>query len=343
MSKLNSQRKKTTLLCTMIREIVPEIGARLLLEPEWNTVGQITFKNGLRKYFRYNTLDINTKGSSEIAADKDYTNFFLKSLGYPTVPESKAFYSDEWSRTIGSTDRRIGDAYEHAKKLGFPVIVKPNGGSQGKNISFVYNKNEFYKSVKTIFESDRIALVQKIVKGKDYRIVVLDNQIIAAYQRIPLNVIGDGKSNIKQLFNDKMNQIAQFGRKNKIDIDDERIKITLKHQNIDKKYVPTKDELVTLLCNANLSTGGDAIDVTDNMHKFFKETAINITKDMGLRLCGVDIMIDGDISEKTNKFTVIEINSNPSFLNYYSIGDNQKTRIRNMYKEILLKIQNSNC
>ena len=343
MSMQNRERKKTTLLCNMIREIAPEIGAHLLLEPEWNTVGQITFKNGIKKYFRYNTLDINTKGSSEIAADKDYTNFFLKSLGYPTVPGSKAFYSDEWSNTIGSTNRRIQDAYKHAQKLGFPVIVKPNGGSQGKNISFVNNKNEFYKSVKTIFESDRIALVQKIVSGKDYRIVVLDNKIIAAYQRIPLNIIGDGKSSVSQLFDVKMNQIAQIGRKNKIDINDERIQLKLKHQNINKKYIPKKDEVVTLLCNANLSTGGDAIDVTDKMHKFFKETAINITKDMGLRLCGVDIMIDGDISKKTKKYTVIEINSNPSFLNYYSIGDIQKARIRNMYKEILLKIQNSNC
>lgn len=336
-----NKKKKITLLCKMIKEIAPEIGAKLYLEPEWNTVGQIRFKNGINKYFRYNTLDINTKGSSEIAADKDYTNFFLKSLGYPIVPGSKAFYSDEWADTIGSKERRITDAYRHAKKLGFPVIVKPNSGSQGNNVVFVNNKVEFYHSVNKIFEKDRIVLVQKIVKGKDYRIVVLDNKIIAAYQRIPLNVVGDGKSNLKDLFEIKMNHLEKCGRKRKLDIDDDRIVLTLKHKKIDKKFVPQKDQVVSLLCNANLSTGGDVLDVTDNIDPFFKKIAINITKDMGLRLCGVDLMIDGDISQKTNKYTVIEINSNPSFLNYFSIGDMQKRRIREMYKEIFLKIQNS--
>ncbi len=337
-----TERKKITLLCKIIREIAPEIGAKLLIEPEWNTVGQITFKNGSKKYFRYNTLDINTKGSSEIASDKDYTNFFLKSLGYPTVPGSKAFYSDEWANTIGSKGRRIGSAYDHAKKIGFPVIVKPNSGSQGKDVSFVDNKVEFFESVKNIFRGDRIVLVQKIVTGKDYRIVVLDNKIIAAYQRIPLNVIGDGESNISTLFNKKMKTLENLGRKRKINIDDDRIKLTLKHQQKSLDYIPKLNETIYLLCNANLSTGGDVIDVTEKIHPYFKKQAINITKDMGLRLCGVDIMIDGDISNKTNKYTVIEINSNPSFLNYYSIGKPQKETIKKMYKEILLKIQNSN-
>lgn len=335
-----TNRKKVTLLCKMIREIAPEIGAKLHLEPEWNTVGQITFKNGIKKYFRYNTLDINTKGSSEIASDKDYTNFFLKSMGYPTVPGSKAFYSDEWADTIGSEHRKIDEAYKYATGLGFPVIVKPNSGSQGKDVSFVNNKTEFFESVRNIFKSDRIVLVQKIVTGKDYRIVVLDNRIIAVYQRIPLNVIGNGKSSITKLFNEKMKTLEKLGRKRKINIDDNRIKLALKHQQKDQRYIPKVNEVVYLLCNANLSTGGDVIDVTDKIHPYFKKQAIDITRDMGLRLCGVDLMIDGDISTKTDKYTVIEINSNPSFLNYYSIGKSQKEKIRNMYKEILIKIEN---
>ncbi|HYC34138.1 MAG TPA: cyanophycin synthetase, partial [Candidatus Paceibacterota bacterium] len=77
----------------MLKKIAPRIGAQVTLEPDWNIVGQIIFKNGKKSFFRYNTLDINTVGAADISKDKDYANYFLKLQGYPIIPGSKTFYS----------------------------------------------------------------------------------------------------------------------------------------------------------------------------------------------------------------------------------------------------------
>ena len=99
------------------------------------------FKDGKRSYFRYNTLDLNPVGASDIAKDKDYANFFMAHMGYPTV-RGKSFFSDEWCEAIGSK-RNSHAAYRYAKILGFPLVVKPNSGTQGTDVALVHNKKDF--------------------------------------------------------------------------------------------------------------------------------------------------------------------------------------------------------
>lgn len=338
---MNKKRQKrlVPILGDLLQKIAPKIGATVFVEPEWGVVGQINFKNGKRSYFRYNTLDLNPMGGSEIARDKDYSNFFMKSMGYPIVPGSKTFYRDSWADAIGSKDRKIDNAFRYARKLGFPVIVKPNSGSQGVGVSLVHNKTEFYKAVRGIFKGDRIALVQKPVSGKDYRIVVLDNKIISAYQRIPLNVIGNGKSTILQLLKSKQRQFVASSRDTRINTKDPRIALKLQHQRFSFRSVPAKDQKIFLLDNANLSTGGDSIDVSEKIHSKFREIAIKLTHDMGLRLCGVDLMIDGDISEAPDKYWVLEINSAPGLDHYAKIGVDQEKIVENLYLEVLRHLE----
>ncbi len=323
------------ILGKLLAKIAPRIGAKVLLEPEWNVVGQITFKNGRHSYFRYNTLDLNPMGASEIARDKDYSNFFMEKMGYPIVPGSKTFFSDSWGETIGARGRNIDASYMHAKRLGFPVIVKPNSGSQGVGVALVHNKNEFYKAVRSVFKSDRIVLVQKPVKGRDYRIVVLDDKIISAYERIPLSIVGNGKSTILQLLKAKQKGFKASSRDTRIKIDDPRIKIKLQHQGMSLRSVPSKKQKVFLLDNANLSTGGDSVDVTNSIHPEFKMLAIKLTRDMGLRLCGVDLMINGDIKDKPATYWVLEINSAPGLDHYAKIGKAQEEIVENLYLEVL--------
>lgn len=74
-------KKESLILGKMLKKIAPHIGASVFLEPEWNIAGQITFKNGKKPYFRYNTLDLNPVGASDIAKDKDYASIFMKRLG----------------------------------------------------------------------------------------------------------------------------------------------------------------------------------------------------------------------------------------------------------------------
>ena len=126
------QRTEGLLLPQLLKKIAPTIGARVYVEPEWGVAGQITFRDGKKRYFRYNTLDLNPVGSADVAKDKDYANIFMKRMGYRTVP-GRAFYSNAWCEQIGSK-RDIHAAYRYARKIGlglssskgFPVIVKPN-------------------------------------------------------------------------------------------------------------------------------------------------------------------------------------------------------------------------
>jgi D-alanine-D-alanine ligase-like ATP-grasp enzyme len=260
--KHKRRKSESLVLGPILRKISKRIGASILMEPEWEIAGQITFKNGARSYFRYNTLDLNPVGASDIAKDKGFANYFMQSMGYKTVPNSKTFFSNIWGKAIGQPENNTGTAYTYAKQLGFPVIVKPNSGSQGSGVALVRNKVEFYSAMRAIFKTDRIAVVQPFVEGNDYRIVVLDNKVISAYQRIPLSVVGDGKNTIKQLLDKKQKHFDQIGRDTQIKFDDVRIKNKLNRQKLDFNSIPKKDEIIYLLDNANLSTGGDSIDVT---------------------------------------------------------------------------------
>lgn len=329
------KKKESRILGTLFTRIAPKLGAKVLIEPEWGIAGQITFKNGKRSYFRYNTLDLNPVGAADIAKDKDYANFFMEKMGYPVVPGSKTFFRKDWAEAIGVPKRNIDAAYEHAQRIGFPVVVKPNSGSQGKDVAFVHNKREFYRAVQSVFKNDRIVIVQKPVSGTDYRLVVLDNDMISAYARVPLTIIGDGKNTITVLIARLERQFKQEKRDTHINLKDPRIKEKLKRLGLSLTSVPKKGERVQLLDNANLSTGGTSIDVTNRVHPLFKKFAVRLTKDMGLRLCGVDLMIEGDIGKKPNKFHVLEINAAPGLDHYARSGRTQEKIVEDLYTRVL--------
>ncbi len=335
-------KKKTQddpLVGKIFRAIAPRIGATVVMEPEWNIAGQILYKSGKKRYFRYSSIDLNTLGASEISKDKHYANFFMKRMGYPTI-EGQTFFSKSWAAAIDS--RRDADAaYAYAQKIGFPVIVKPNSGSQGKGVTLCHTRREFYSALARVFKIDRVALVQRPVEGKDYRIVVLDDKVISAYERIPLNVVGDGRSTIVQLLEKKQKHFKTSSRDTRIRMDDPRIIAKLARRGMTLASIPRKDECVYVLDNANLSSGGDAREVSADIHPEFSKIAIALTKDMGLRLCGVDLMVDGDIADAPEKYWVLEINSAPGLDHYAQSGKAQQKIVEDMYLEVLKHMEHS--
>lgn len=331
------KKTMTPLLGQVLQKIAPRIGAVVVMEPEWNIIGQIIFKNGRKRYFRYSSLDLNPLGASEIAKDKDFATFFMRRMGYPTIP-GKTFFSREWAEAIGSR-RDIDAAYRYALGRGFPAIVKPNSGSQGAGVALVHTKREFYRAMRAVFKRDRVALVQQPVSGKDYRLVVLDDKVISAYERRSLNVVGNGTSTINQLLREKQRRFVSASRDARIKLDDPRIAEKLQRQGLSIRSVPAKGERVYLLANANLSTGGDAVDVTTMAHPAFKRIAVRVTKDMGLRLCGVDLMIAGDITKKPGTYWILEINPAPGLDHYAQTGRAQEKIVEDLYLEILKSME----
>src|ERR1700730_9920275 len=109
--KMSNGRRGTPFIGQIFEKIAKRIGATVVIEPAWRTVGQITFKNGRKRYFRHNTIDLNRLGASEIAEDKDFASFFMEKMGFPVVP-GRAFYSANWCAAIGSR-RDVDAAYRY--------------------------------------------------------------------------------------------------------------------------------------------------------------------------------------------------------------------------------------
>ena len=323
-------------LTKLVKKLAPRVGARIVIEPEWGIAGQIIYPNGVVRSIRMYALDLNHIASSDIARDKDYAKFFMRKRCYPVAP-GKTIFKDTWAKAVKSK-RTIFYGINYAKKLGYPVIVKPNSKSQGANVFLVSNKKELTPALHKIFEEDKIALIEQYMPGRDYRVVVLDNKIISAYERIPLSVVGDGKSSILKLLKQKQREFIKNNRDTEINFKDQRINIKLQKQELTFNSILPKNKKVFLLDNANLSTGGDSVDVTDTMHESFKKIAIKLTKDMGLRIAGVDIMVTkGDITKnpKDCSYYIIEINAAPGLDHYVTTGKKQRKIVEAMYLKVL--------
>lgn len=323
----------------IIKNIAKEMDLKLIIESEFNSAGKITFNNGKETYFYNTTFEINNSASAKIAKDKAYTSFFLKNMGY-RVPEGQTFFCDNLCR-ITQSDRNIDKGYIYGEGLGYPFIIKPNDLAMGELVTKIYDKEQYYKVAQQILQRGQVMLIQKIYSGKDYRVVVLDDKVIAVYERVPLSVIGDGKSTIEELMYIKEHYFNLKGRERKINFDDYRTKDSLKRQGLSLDSIIENGTKISLLDNSNLSTGGEATVYTNQTHKDFISLAIKATKDIGLRLCGIDI-ITQDITKSVDEqdYIILEMNASPSLSNYMSLGEEHYRIVENMYREILYKIQN---
>jgi D-alanine-D-alanine ligase-like ATP-grasp enzyme len=321
-----------TIVGKILERIAPRIGARIAFEP-WGFAGQITFQSGRRAYFKGSSIGLNTIAAADIAKDKDFSYFFLESMNYRTIPSEK-FFRDDWADVLNST-QRISAALDYCDRISYPLIVKPNSGSQGRGVAKVNNRIEAERAILAVFELDRIVLVQSFISGQDYRIVVLDNRIISAYRRTPLKVIGDGSASIDELIKLKQATFISVGRDTKIKVDDPRIDETLRCIGMDRYSIPVKDETVFLLSNANLSAGGDAEDVTKYVHPNLMKLCVDVTRDMGLRLCGVDVILQDNIDKPNTDYFLLEINAAPGLDHYAQIGSEQEQIVEALYLEVL--------
>jgi len=323
-------------LTKLVKKLAPTLGASVVVEPKWGIASQIIYKNGVVRSLRLYSLDLNHIASADIARDKDYAKFFMKRKGYP-VAEGRTFFEENWAKIIKSK-RITKSAIVYAQKIGFPVILKPNDKSQGVGVTLIQNAKELKNILNKFFKKEKIVLIEKYLPGKDYRVVVLDKEIISAYERIPLSIIGDGRNSIFSLLKQKQKSFIMSGRDTKINFEDLRIKMKLKRQSFSLKSVLVKGQKIFVLDNANLSTGGDSIDVTDKMHPIFKNIAVKLTKEMGLRMAGVDIMVrKGDITKNPKNciYYIIEINAAPGLDHYVTTGKVQRRNVEAMYLKVL--------
>lgn len=323
---------KIPTLTNRLRRLVPQIDATLLVEPTYQFTGKITFANGKISYFWLQSLDINPHGAVRVVQDKAYTSFFLKKYGF-SVPLEKTFFSQKINARVKQKSS-IENAKIFAERIGFPVVVKPNSLSLGQGVFFVEKAADFEKYAQKVLEEDRVGLVQKAYSGKDYRVVVFDGEVFAAYERNPLSIVGDGHNDILFLIKNKQKQLSELGKDAIVSPQDARILSSLKKKDYTFSSILPKGKKIQLLQNANLSDGGMAIDVTGQIHPFFKNIAVEATRQMSLNLCGVDIMCE-DITRATEDYVIIELNASPGLDGYALLSEAHDKRVDELYLRVL--------
>ncbi len=234
--------------------------------------------------------------------NKELTKKPLKEKGVPHA-EGSFFQSDSSNEAM----------IKYANQLGYPVVVKPNDGYGGKGITTdIQNDQQLIKAldeIKEIAANSKI-IIEKCFTGYDYRVYVIEDEVIASVQRVPANVTGDGESTLKELIDAKNKiRIKNNGPSNKKKIGiDEELKNTLEEKQLRLDTILPKGELVFLKKKANVSSGGESIDVTDELSVEYKQIAINAVKAIeGLHLGAVDLLIDED----KGTAIVLEINTKP--------------------------------
>ncbi|QLB14112.1 bifunctional glutamate--cysteine ligase/glutathione synthetase [Mannheimia granulomatis] len=207
---------------------------------------------------------------------------------------------------------------------GKAVVIKPKSTNYGLGITIfqqaVKNREDFAKAIEIAFREDKEVMVEDYLIGTEYRFFVLGDETLAVLLRVPANIIGDGIHSVKELVEMKnTDPLRGDGSRTplkKIALG-EIEQLQLKEQGLTVDSIPEKDQVVQLRANSNISTGGDSIDMTDQMHESYKQLAVGIAHAMGAKVCGVDLIIQ-DLTQPAqpnlDSWGVIEANFNPMMM-----------------------------
>ncbi len=240
----------------------------------------------------------------DIACNKELTKRMLHDAAIP-VPIGDLIMDEE------GLDRVV-------RAIGYPVVIKPLDGNHGKGSSINVTDWESAKvGLEHAQKYSKKVIVEKYITGYDFRVLVINNKMVAAARRVPAHVVGDGELNLQQLI-EKENKDARrgYGHENvltEIEVDKDTMELLEKLQYT-LETIPQKGEVVYLKSTANLSTGGTSIDVTDMVHPENITMAERISKIIGLDVCGIDIMAQNLTQPlKESGGAIIEVNAAPGF------------------------------
>ncbi len=203
-----------------------------------------------------------------------------------------------------------------AESIGFPVVLKPRYGNQGNGVfANIKNKKELIEAYKILSKEYENILIEKHVQGKDYRVTLIDYKVSAVSKRLPPSILGDGVNTIKQLIknlnNDPLRGEGHEKPLTKIAID-EKLICNLKEKGLSLKDVLEYGKEILLRNNANLSTGGIAVDCTDLICSENIAICQRAARAVNMDICGIDVCCeDISIPITESNGAILEINASP--------------------------------
>jgi len=256
------------------------------------------------------TFDCDAHLDSDFTTRKDDCKAFLNTLGFP-VPQ-------------GDIVATVREALGVAREIGYPVAVKPVVGHKGIGVTAdIQDSRElesaYERSLQAIPENEPTRIiVEKSISGADFRLLCVNGKFVAATERRPASVVGDGHSTIGELIRDENRKAARLDTPtspmSKIQ-SDEAMELYLDEQRLSLDSVIEKGRTVYLRKVANLSAGGMSIDATRTVHDDNIILAQDIAQHFRLTCLGIDVITKSlDKSWKDGNFAILEINAAPGIL-----------------------------
>jgi cyanophycin synthetase len=253
------------------------------------------------RHIQATTTDRTSLVAVDLAGNKELTKQVLAAAGLP-VPR-------------GCVVSRRDEAIACVADATTPLVVKPLDGNQGKGVSLnLQTPQQVGDAFDLACEISNRVIVEEMYRGNDYRVVVVNGTMVAAAQRIPAHVWGDGVHTIAELI-DETNHDPRRGNDHekpltKIKTDPLVLSI-LKRAQKTLDDVPPRGEMVLLRDSANLSTGGEARDVTDHVHPHLKSLCERAARVVGLDICGVDLVLPDIEKPYAGTGGIVEVNAAP--------------------------------
>jgi cyanophycin synthetase len=267
--------------------------------------------------------------ATDLASDKKATNRILGDLGLPVPRQIEV--------------RNVAETIRAAKRIGFPVVVKPLNGNHGNGISINLKTEE---AVAEAFDfalkynkRGNVVIVETFIHGLDHRMLVIDGKLEAVSKRVPGHIVGDGKTTAAELIeivnSDPRRGVGHEKVLTRLELD-KTAKDHLAEVGYTEDSIPTVGEIVYLRSTANLSTGGTAVDVTDVVHPDNRNMAERAIKAIGLDIGGVDFL-SADISQsyKDNGAGVCEVNAAPGFRMHVAPSEGKPRDVAGAVMEML--------
>ncbi|MCT8975776.1 cyanophycin synthetase [Clostridium sp. CX1] len=274
------------------------------------------------------TISDNTRSIGvDIACDKLLTKEILHNQCLPIAEGGKV--------------RNALEMLIKAERIGYPITLKPRFGNQGKGVFVnIKNEKEALNAYEVLAKGFSDIIIEKNIFGRDYRVCVVDGKVVAAAERIPPYIIGDGFSSIRELVND-VNRDSMRGEGHekpltKIKLNDE-LKTYISKKGYNLESILPEGEKLILRENANLSTGGKAIDCTDIIHEENIQICERAARAIGLDICGIDVCCN-DISKPiTDGGAIIEVNAAPGIRMHHYPSEGKSRNVAGSIVDMMFK------
>lgn len=308
MSKIDYNQITNTVVKNLLKQ-AEKSGIKITqVDPEFLTFC-LQYK-GKRHYFFHKKIGLNPQNSS-IVSNKYLT---LKILDKAGLKVPQAFLAENYEQVLKLIKN---------KKINYPFVIKPFDYSLGvavtpniqdkHTIKMAISRIKLYWKKAKLWgrkKRKKVFMAEEHVNGNDYRILVINKKVAAVTQRAYPEIIGDGKSTVKELIKRYYNNHSYYIKKKRKPLFDQELKRNLKIQNIEMNDVLDKNNIVRLRQTANVFGGGITINVTDKIHPSYKKIAVKAAQEFKMNIAGIDLMTK-DISKKDD-YRIIEINSFPA-------------------------------